>query len=354
MAHDDMMLQVIANDFTVELIWNEGPDALFGALRKGGREVIAATEGPWETHACGVWHFVATDPAAAAAPIKRFGIRQWHVPRYTMAEAIDELRHGHGEKVPGGRYRLVGPEFAIGVSSGGAVHWIPGPLGGRAIAVPPAMLKSLEADASRLQSARSLIAEMNGGYSYDGIRTNAGHEIRHESQRLVEAIAFEKKTLPRLQAGNFGIYSAFCTFRDFDLAREMPDDLMQMLVLGQWNYDVSDVTSDVMQMFLEVQRRLLSQTIWGPGLDVSESDAARILGEGMRTLRMEKRVQFVLMNGMHGAGLFLPLAVLTDCIDFEQYAQYVSQGFAPDSGEEQDRRKHVAYIALYGKLAASR
>jgi hypothetical protein len=354
MASGDIMLRVIPHDFAVELIWSEGTDALFGALRKGGRQVVDTADGPWETHTCGVWHFVVPEPAAAAGPIKGFGVRQWHVPRYTMAEALDELRHGRGEKATGGRYRLVGREFAIGVNSAGTVHWIPGPLGGRAIAVPPAMLKSLEADIRRLQSARSLIAEMNGGYSYDGIRTAAGHEIRHESRRLVEAIAFEKKELPRLEAGNFGIYSAFCTSRDFDLAREMPDDLMQMLVLGQWNYDVSDVSSDVMEMFLEVQRRLLSQPIWGPGLDVSESEAARILGEGVRTLPMEKRVQFVLMNGMHGAGLFLPLAVLTDCIDFEQYAQYVTQGFAPDSGEEQDRRKHVAYIALYGELVALR
>jgi hypothetical protein len=354
MAHDDMMLQVIPNDFTVELIWNDGPDALFGALRKGGREVIAAAEGPWETHTCGVWHFVAPEPASAAGPIQRFGIRQWHVPRYTMAEALDELRLGRGEKAPGGRYRLVGPEFAVGVNDAGTVHWMPGTLGGQAIPVPPAMLESLDADINRLRSGRSLVTELNGGYSYDGMQTAAGHEIRHESRRLVEAIAFEKKTLRRLEAGNFGIYSAFCTFRDFDLAREMPDDLMQMLVFGQWNYEVSDVPSHVMEMFLEAQRRLFSRPIWGPGLDVSQSEAARILGEGMRTLPMEKRVQFVLMNGMHEAGLFLPLAVLTNCIDFDQYAYYVTQGFAPDSGEEQDRRKHVAFISLYGELAVAR
>lgn len=108
-----------------------------------------------------------------------------------------------------------------------------------------------------------------------------------------------------------------------------------------------------MKMFLEAQRRLLPHPIWGPGLDASQSEAARILGEGMRTLPMEKRVQFVLMNGMHEAGLFLPLALLTDCIDFEQYVDYVTQGIPPDSGEEQDRRKHVAFISLYGNLAAT-
>ena len=353
MATDDMMLRVIPHDFTVELIWNEGPDALFAALRKGGHQVIDAAEGPWETHTCGVWHFVAPEPAAAAGPIKRFGVRQWHVPRYTMAEALDELRHGRGEKAPGGRYRVVGPGFAIGVNDDGNVFWMPATLGGRPIEVPPAMLESVDADIERLKSARAQVSEQEGAFAYAGIRTAAGHAIRHESRRLIEAIAFEKKELPRLEAGNFGIYSAFCTYRDFDLAKEMPDDLMQMLIFGQWNYEVSEVPGDIMKMFLEAQRRLLPHPIWGLGLDVSQSEAARILGEGMRTLPMEKRVQFVLMNGMHEAGLFLPLAVLTDCIDFEQYVDYVTQGIPPDSGEEQDRRKHVAFISLYGNLAAT-
>lgn len=353
MASDDMMLRVIPHDFDVELIWNEGTDALFGALRKGGRQVVDTADGPWETHTCGVWHFVAPEPADATGPIRRFGIRQWHVPRYAMATALDELRNGRGEKAPGGRYRVVRPGFAIGVNNDGNVDWLPATLGGRPIQVPPAMLQSVDADIERLQSARSQVSDTNGVYAYDGMRTAAGRAIHHESRRLVEAIAFEKKVLPRLKAGNFGIYSSFCTYRDFDLAKEMPDDLMQMLVFGQWNYEVNDVPSDIMEIFLEVQRRLLPRPIWGPGLNVSQSEAAQILGQGMRTLPMEKRVQFVLMNGMHEAGLFLPLAVLTDCIDFEQYVYYVTQGFAPDSGEEQDRRKEVAYIALYGDLAAA-
>jgi hypothetical protein len=31
---------------------------------------------------------------------------------------------------------------------------------------------------------------------------------------LLEAIAFEKLTRPRMSAANFGIYSAFCTYRE--------------------------------------------------------------------------------------------------------------------------------------------
>lgn len=354
MATDDMMLHVIPHDFAVELIWNEGPDALFGALRNGGHQVIDAAEGSWETHTCGVWHFVAPEPAAATGPIKRFGIRQWHVPRYAMAKALDELRNGRGEKLPGGRYLVVGPGFAIGVNDDGNVSWMPATLGDRPIGMPPAMLQLVDADVERLKRARSQISEQDGVFAYDGIETAAGHPIRHESRRLVEAIAFEKKELPRLEAGNFGIYSAFCIYRDFDLPKDMPDHLIKSLVAGQWRYDVRSATDDIMQMFLETQRRLLSQPIWGPGLTVSQPEAARILGEGMRSLPIEKRVQFALMNGMHDTGLFLPLAVLTDCIDLEQYVYYVTQGFAPDSGEEQDRRKHVAFISLYGELAAAR
>lgn len=73
----------------------------------------------------------------------------------------------------------------------------------------------------------------------------------------------------------------------------------------------------------------------------------------MRKLPIEKRVQFVLMNGMHEAGLFLPLAVLAGCINFEQYVQYTTQGFALDSWEEQGRRTETAFISLCGHLAAS-
>ena len=206
----------------------------------------------------------------------------------------------------------------------------------------------------RLHAARSRVAAKDGLFSFGGIRTNAGHKIRHKSRQLVEAIAFETETLPSLKAGNFGIYSAFCTYRDFRLSKDMPDDLMEMLVIGQLSYDLSDVSDEVMEMFLETQRRLLPQPIWGTGIDVSKSDATRILGEGMRKLPREKRVQFVLMNGMHNSGLFLPLAAITGCIDFEQYVQYMNQGSPPDSGEEQDRRKQVAFIALYGAIAANR
>ena len=57
------------------------------------------------------------------------------------------------------------------------------------------------------------------------------------------------------------------------------------------------------------------------------------------------------MNGMHAAGLFLPLATILGLCDFDEYAYRACHHFQPDSPEEQDRRKETAFIRLYGELA---
>ena len=83
-------------------------------------------------------------------------------------------------------------------------------------------------------------------------------------------------------------------------------------------------------------------------MDIEE--AIPIVSEGMKKLSRTKRVQFILMNGMHGAGLFLPLAVLADVIRFQSYGFFLCQSYQPDSEEEQILRKQSAYIKLYGEL----
>jgi len=271
MADDDFMLEIIPSDFNVELIWNDGPEALFAAFRQGGEEVIDTAWGPCETHTCGVWHFVGSEPDGDQNCGRRTAIRQWHVPRFAVAEAVELLRHGNGKKVDGGFFRKVGVAFAIGMTDEGHIHWWPSTRSGSPVPISQQMLSFIDADRTLLNEARSQVAEINSDFTYDGIRTAAGHEIRHESRRLVEAIAFARETLPDLEAGTFGIYSAFCTYRDFDLPTEIPDDLMQSLVAGQWVYEIGDVTAEVMQLFLETQQRLLSRPIWGTGIDVCHS-----------------------------------------------------------------------------------
>jgi hypothetical protein len=125
MAYDDFMLGIIPTDFNVELIWNEGPEALFAALRQSSEHSFDTAWGPCETHMCGVWHFVGSEPDGDQSCGRRTGIRQWHVPRFAVAEAVDQLRLGHGKKIDGGMLRKVGGGFAIGMNDEGIAYWWP-------------------------------------------------------------------------------------------------------------------------------------------------------------------------------------------------------------------------------------
>ncbi len=352
MDHDDFHPEIFSNDFGVELIWRDGSTALFGALRPGGHQMKDTVHGILNTFTCGVWHFVAATQEGAAGDIRRIAISQWHLPQFSVAEAAAALRAGRGNKIPGGRSHDVGAGFAVGSDDRGDLYWLPPTTAGRPLGVSREMTESIEADLRRLHAAQSRVTATESGFTYDGIQTPAGHQVRHHSRRLVEAIAFEKELLPKLRAENFGIYSAYCTSRDGEFPEQMPEDLMHDLVASQWSNASEDVSDEVMQLFLETQRRLLREPIWGDGVDISRAEAARILGEGMRKLPLEKRVQFVLLEGMHGAGLFLQLAVLAGCIDFEQYLHLHTSGLAPDSDEEQECRTEAAFIRLYGELAA--
>jgi len=74
---------------------------------------------------------------------------------------------------------------------------------------------------------------------------------------------------------------------------------------------------------------------------------------GRRGIPEERRAEFVLMNGMHEAGVLLPLTVLAGGIGLDECADHVTAGFHPDSGEEQQRRTGTAYIQLFGELVAA-
>lgn len=333
-------------DFDVDLIGTCDESALFGALRKGGSERVSTSNGPWQTHVMGVWHFVAVTGEG-----RMFQTRQWHVPRYEMAREMAQRKKifdQFGDRtsspiagdIAGLHMRMANPENL-------AVH-LPG---GVIFQIDPAFTQILQSDIPLLEKAREKIRERDGGFYIPRLKTAAGHPVESASVALLEAIAFEKLTRPRMTAGNFGIYSAFCTYRDFETSIKMPDSLIRELLADQFEYDPKDVPAEIHELFLSAQHRLLSQPVWGRGIKMSIDEAAPILAEGMASLTRMQRVQFILMNGMHAAGLFLPLAAILGLCDFEEYAYRACQRFQPDSHEEQDRRKETAYIRLYGELA---
>jgi hypothetical protein len=346
MPKADFMISMTKIDFDVDLIGTCGESALFGALRKGGSERVSTANGPWQTHVMGVWRFVAVTGSG-----NLFQTRQWHIPRYEMAREMAQRKKVFDQfgdrtsspiagEIAGLHMRMANPENL-------AVH-LPG---GEVFAIHPAFTQKLQSDIPLLEKAREKVRERDGEFYIPRLNTAAGHAVQSPSQSLVEAIAFEKATRPRMRAGNFGIYSAYCTYRDFETSIQMPDPMIRELLAGQFEYDPEGIPAEIHELFLSAQHRMLSQPVWGRGIKVGIDDAASILAEGIASLTRTQRVQFILMNGMHAAGLFLPLATILGLCDFDEYANRMCQHFQPDSPEEQERRKESAYICLYGELA---
>ncbi len=329
-------------DFNAELVCTSGDAALFAALRKGGNKRVSTPNGPWQSHVMGVWHFVVIQGTGSFRQIS-----QWHIPRYEMATALRVQDHffqsqSYPEPIFAtymplptnihGRNKL---EFLLCGSDPG-FH------------LPQSFVLQLKKDLPLLEKARKTVRENNDLFCIPTLETPAGHPVQSSSEALLDAIAFEKATYPRITAANFGIYSAFSTYRDSPTSIHMPDSLIRELLEAQ--DDPEDLPDEIQELFLATQRRLLSKPIWGRGLGINET--APILAEGMASLTRTQRVQFMLMNGMHGGGLFLPLATILGLCDFEFYAHHTCRAWQPDSPEEQDLRKETAYIKLYGQLAA--
>jgi hypothetical protein len=346
MPSDDFLISMTKADFNVDLISNYDESALFGALRKGGSERLSTSNGPWQTHVMGVWHFVAVTGQG-----NLFQTRQWHIPRYEMAremaqrkKVFDQFGDRSGSPIIG---KIGGLPTRMGSPEKLEVHLEDGLI----FSIHPEFTCQLQSDIPLLEKAREKVCERDGEFYIPRLNTAAGHAVQSPSRSLVEAIAFEKATRPRMTAGNFGIYSAFCTYRDFDMSIEAPDSMIRGILAAQFEYEPEEIPAEIHELFLTTQHRLLSQPVWGRGIEMEIDEAAPILAEGMASLTRTQRVQFILMNGMHSAGLFLPLATLLGLCDFDEYAHRMCQAWQPDSPEEQDRRKETAYIRLYGELA---
>lgn len=348
MREDDPIIPTIQADFGVELLATTGDSALFGALRKGGTRRVSGPLGPWESHAMGVWHFVAV--TTSGENLRKIHTQQRHITRFQMAAALRQQDHF-----------FTSPEYEIAT----AALWMPlrTLIYGRhklsfvingfgEFRLSESFIKEMKQDLPILEAAKERVRMRGEKYYLSRAKSAAGHPVEYCSEEILEAIAFEKLTVPRMTAGNFGIYSAFCTYRDFDTSIEFPDELIRELLRNQLEDDVEDYSSEEMpELFREVQSKILSKLIWGRGIDMDIDEAAPILAAGLASLTRQQRVQFMLMNGMHSAGLFLPLAVLTDLVTFEQYADYMCEAWQPDATEEQDRRIETSYIKLYGELA---
>lgn len=300
----------------------------------------------------GVWHFVLkqTSPQDGFATNN---LSQWHIPRYAMARNVERLLHASDES-PNGLSPLMAP-----LDEGLALAYIERNQLSFAVGREAAdrglnktFQNKLKKEAGLLEIAREKLHEEDGLFFISDARTPAGNPVKSPCRALIEAIAFERVALGGLDAGNFGIFSAYCTQVDFEPPREMPADLIRSLVASlNENGDCLWDRAGRTEAFFQVQDLLFSKPIWGPQAKVTAAEAEQILAEGMARLSVSQRVQFVLMEGMHGTGLLLPLCVVSGLTSFQEYASITCRSFQPDAPEEQDRRRETAFIKLFGELS---
>jgi hypothetical protein len=314
------MLEMIPRDFDVALVYQADEESLFAARRPD------------------VWHFVLATTKMVAPNYQSIDIGQFHWPRYSVARA---LASSGKTEIPGLVQRLgirvINDSLSV-------------TLRGRDYRLPEELLADMRRDAPILEKAVSKVKTSAAGFEVVGAVTSRDHPVVTEQRSLADAIAFERETRKALEPSNFGVYSAFCTWRDFlldnpekknDIATGMAEEMMT------WNPDAIGDEA-YWESVLEIQERLWGAKIWGPEIDAQENVLFDAFFRAFERLTSIQFAQFVLMNGMHQGGPFHALATLFGLIDFDGYKYWRTREFQPDSTEEQEIRTDSSFIELLG------
>jgi len=313
------MLAMIPNDFGVSTVFRDEEASLFAARRPD------------------VWHFVL----ATTKRVQNFQsleIGQFHWPRYSVACA---LASGSDGTIPD----LV---RQLGISVQGDRLSVT--LRGRQYVLPEKLLADMRKDLPVLEKAVAKVKSGQAGFEVIGAVTSRSHAVVAEQRSLAQAIAFERETRKKLDPRNFGVYSAFCSWRDF--LRDDPSK-KQSIATGMaqemvtWDPRTFGDAAYWESVF-EIQEHLCGTRIWGPGVQAQEEVLGDAFVRAFERLTSIQFAQFVLMNGMHRGGPFHALAALFGIIDFDGYKTWRTREFQPDSPQEQEIRTHSSFIQLLG------
>lgn len=345
----DRIIQQIRNNFHCEVIGQSENVMLFAALRTAN-ETIQTDRGYWHDHVMDVWHLIAVSSIEAE---NLSPLQQWHIPRFSMAQAWanfhDDTNSNRAE--PSTMEVMQDLSFERCVCG----QWHLKQSKKVDCAVNAGFMAKIREDADILQKARSLVKTEKELHfiEIDELKTQAGHRIEHRSRTMLEAIAFEKFTNNRLSAESFGIFSAYCVYRDFEFSSQLTDvvfdELLESLQIACLSYQ-SPRLDDILT---RVQHALLGHEIWRYGLVAPITRARFDLAFIMNSLTRDQRTTFILMNGIYRAPVFLCLAVIHGFCSLEEFTTVLCSAYQPDSLEEQEVKKAVSYMELFGRFASS-
>lgn len=337
------MWQMIPNDFDVSLISEDGDRRLFAKRREK------------------VWHFVRSVPGAASDPESgwfNWDIGQSHIPRYSMALAVKQLREFNNLS----RESFSPEDRVVSHDSNKVGIYSRGPnsydikLLETASGWPSEFVDEIEEDVQVLEDCQAQIQKKDGLFYLTDTNTPAGFPVTSDCRGIIEAVAFEQAIFGELDAQQVGVFGAYCVWRDLITEDGLPRNYFEQLVENQFGYAAADFKeSPFLDLAMDVQEALLSRPIWGvvddEAIELDAENATEVLVDGMSKLSGFQLTQFYLMDQLHQAGLFLPMAQVIGMIPWEQYVVWKTQGYQPDSLEEQSFREETAFIKMIGDLA---
>lgn len=332
----EMLKRSVAADFGVQQVAVDKDWVLFAAEHKD------------------FFHLVELDTKSA-------GISQHHIPHLALARAIEKAAEGRTQLTMNGTSYVAPATGAISVASGFA--------SGEMLlvicnedAVPFSVLDAGLGErflrtTGVLAAARKkvILDEGTGHYELPGAKTHDGNPVSSLSKDLMDGIAFERSLRRRLNARDFGLYSAFCSHMDFPCALHSKSCIREFVdQIREWPSPSSPEwhTNGFRDLALEVQEKLFPFPIWAPS--VAQFDSARAadgLEKAIAKLSPAQATQVVLLNGMHGADIFLALATVTGIRTFEHYQRFVTADTPIGSEPEQFIRISASFIELFGAIA---
>jgi len=333
----DFMKSVIKRDFDVELIYEQQSKAFFGAARPD------------------YWHFVSWIYNEGKNDILQIYISRYYVAKEAAfledfcanisAEPNDKNSNSYSLHV-----RNSDCDYYLARDDVGRWHLCKEQGSFTPKGFPTILSDIIAEDIKRYKKAVSSLKKANDGWLLPRAKSFDGHPVVAESQSLIESIAFEKTLTGKLNARRFGIYSAYCTWRDRIVGTSVSMSLCRDLVEGQFEYDPEEISDRTVEIFMQVQQHLLSRPIWGSGLSVDIEEASNILHDGLSKLDSYQITQFHLLNGMHSGGLFYPLALILGVVSLQHYCDIFTEHCQPDSPDEQFVRSSAYFINMLGIL----
>ena len=291
------------------------------------------------------WHLVVHMTEADGAST----LTQRYIPRYAAAKAVSDLLAASAADqeptiTPSSRYAgiaLVGKNQLIFVEpvESGALH--------------KSVFDAFAEDIEILNRASLAVTHHEEHWSLPNTLTHSNNPVSHPSRPLIEAIAFERESRGHLDPGNFGIYSAFCTWRDFiDGVPGKAEFLGRSSLTELLSNDLEGLFNDAYWADLgELQRSIFGRVLFSPQHTYDLDDVLNCFEPVFSGLTSVKAAQYCLLNGMQSGGPLHPLAYVLGIQDIATLNYWRTYFYQPDSIDAQDILAVNSYIDLFGCLA---